>query len=124
MGRNSLTMAAASVGVFYFSFALMSGAFAALQRFDCVLTDTAEQLASENRTIVVMVDESAKSLQVQDGSQSYSFDDVSISNIAVSGHVDSVSLGMDRSSLGIVWQQYAAKVVSEFGRCRQVAADR
>jgi hypothetical protein len=98
-------------------------ASAAAQEFDCVLTDTAEQLGSENRTIVVVFDESAKTLRAQDGSQRYSLTNVSISTIAISGDVDSVSVGIDRSSLGIVWQQYAAdKVVTEFGHCRPVEA--
>lgn len=98
---------------------------AAAQQLDCVLTDTAEQLGSENRTIVVVFDESAKTLKAQDGSQNYSFSNVSISNIAISGDVNSVSVGIDRSSLGIVWQHYATdKVVTEFGHCRQSEANR
>lgn len=98
-------------------------ASAAGQRFDCVLTDTSEELASENRVIVVVFDGSAKTLKTHDGSQSHSFNNVSISNIAISGDVDNVSVGIDRSSLGIVWQQYAAnKVVTEFGHCRQAEA--
>jgi hypothetical protein len=104
---------------------LVVWASAAAQQFDCVLTDTADQLSSENRSIVVVFDESAKTLKVQDGSQNYSFNNVSISNIAISGDVDSVSVGIDRSSLGIVWQQYAAnKVVTELGHCRQTEAGR
>jgi hypothetical protein len=100
-------------------------ALAVAQQFDCVLTDTAEQLASENRATVVVFDESVKTLKAQDGNQSYSFNNVSISNIAISGDVNSVSIGIDRSSGGIVWQQYAAnKVVTEFGHCRQSEADR
>ena len=100
-------------------------ASAAAQQLDCVLTDTAEKLGSENRAIVVVFDESAKTLKAQDGSQNYSFSNVSISNIAISGHVDSVSVGIDRSSLGIVWQQYAAnKVITEFGHCRRAEAGR
>jgi hypothetical protein len=100
-------------------------ASAAAQQLDCVLTDTAEKLGSENRTIVVMFDESAKTLKAQDGAQNYRFSNVSISNIAISGDVDNISVGIDRSSLGIVWQQYAAnKVVTEFGHCRQAESGR
>lgn len=98
-------------------------AIAAAQHFECVLTDTADQLASENHEVVVVLDESARSLKAQDGSHSYSLADVSISNISISGDVDNLSIGIDRSSLGIVWQQYQAnKVVTEFGHCRQVEA--
>jgi len=100
-------------------------ASAGAQQLDCVLTDTAEQLGAENRALVIMFDESAKTLKAQDGNQNYSFSNVSISNIAISGDVNSVSVGIDRSSLGIVWQHYATdKVVTEFGHCRQSEANR
>ena len=97
-----------------------AGASAAPQQLDCVLTDTDAQPGSESRQIVIVFDEDAKTVKAQDGSQSYSFSSVSISNVSISGNVDSVSLGIDRSSLGIVWQQYGAdKVVTEFGQCRR-----
>jgi hypothetical protein len=105
------------------SLVISTEAFAAEQRLDCVLTDTAEQLASENRAVSVEFDENTKTLNAQDGSQSYSFNNVSISNIAISGDVDKVSIGIDRSSWGIVWQQYGAnKVVTEFGLCQRMKA--
>ena len=95
-------------------------ASAASQRFDCVLTDTADKLGSENRPIVVVLDEAAITLEVQDGGQKYNLNNVSISNISINGDTDRLSLGIDRSSLGIVWQQYGAnKMVIEFGKCRQ-----
>jgi len=90
------------------------------QRLDCVLTDTADKLGSEARPIVVVVDETAKTLQVQDGDQNYNLNNVSISTISISGDTDRLSLGIDRSSFGIVWQQYQAnKVAIEFGQCHQ-----
>ena len=105
------------------SLTISAAAFAGEQRFDCVLTDTAEQLASENHAVSVVLDEDAKTLKAQDGSQSYSFTKVSISTLAISGEVDNVSIGIDRSSWGIVWQQYNAdKIVTQFGRCRQSKA--
>jgi len=95
-------------------------ASAAPQQLDCVLTDTGAQPGSENQSIVVIFDDAAKTLKAQEGSQSYSFSTVSISNVSISGEEDSVSLGIDRSSLGIVWQRYGAdKVVTEFGQCRR-----
>ncbi len=64
-------------------------------------------------------DEDNKSLTAEEGGRSYSFTKVTISYIAISGHADDVSLGIDRSSLGIVWQRYGTdKVTSEFGRCQ------
>jgi len=103
------------------SFLMISAtAFAGKQRFDCVLTDTAEQLASENHAVSIVLDETTKTLKAQDGSRSYSFNKVAISALAISGEVDNASIGIDRSSWGIVWQQYNTdKVVTQFGRCRQ-----
>ncbi len=95
-------------------------ASAAPQQLDCVLTDTAAQPGSESRPVVIVFDADVKTLNVKDSSRSYSFSNVSISNVSINGEADSVSLGIDRSSLGIVWQQYAAsKVVTEYGKCRQ-----
>lgn len=97
------------------------GALALPQQFSCVLTDTAEQLNSESRPIVVVFDNDAKTLSAQDGNRAYIFGNVSMSNIAISGDVDNVSLGIDRSSSGIVWQQYEPdKTAIEFGQCRRV----
>jgi hypothetical protein len=105
------------------SLLMSADAFAAEQRLDCVLTDTGEQLASNNGAVSVEFDEGSKALRAQDGSRTYSFNNVSISNIAISGDVDTVSLGIDRSSWGIVWQQYGAnKVVTEFGQCKRMKA--
>jgi hypothetical protein len=84
---------------------------------DCVLTNPGSQ--ANNQPIVVTFNDTDKTLAAQRGTKNYSFTNVSISNISISGQTNSVSLGIDRSSLGIVWQQYAAdKVVTEFGQCR------
>jgi len=38
--------------------------------------------------------------------------------VSINGLDDTVSLGIDRSSFGIVWQQYGAdKLTTEFGHC-------
>jgi hypothetical protein len=82
------------------------------------LTDTEGKPGSENRPIVVVFDVDAKTVTAKDGANSYSFSKVSISNVSVDGAADSISLGIDRSSFGIVWQQYGAdKVSTEFGQC-------
>ncbi len=83
------------------------------------MTDTGAQPASQSQPIVVVFDEVAKTLHAQAGNQSYSFGNVSISNVPMSGQVDGVSLGIDRSSLGMDWQQYGAdKVTTQYGQCQ------
>jgi hypothetical protein len=95
---------------------------AASQQFNCVLTDNGAQGSSASQPVVVVFDEDAKTLQAQTASQNYSFGNVSISNVSISGDIGAVSLGIDRSSLGMVWQQYGAdKVVTEYGQCQQSA---
>lgn len=47
------------------------------------------------------------------------------SYIAISGQTDDVCLGIDRSSLGILWQQYEAnKVNTDYGHCHPTRASR
>ena len=95
------------------------GASASPQRLDCVLTDTDVQPQSEKRSIVVVFDEGNKTLTATDGDHTYSLQRVSISNVSIAGQADDVSVGVDRSSLGIVWQRYDAEQVrNEFGYCR------
>jgi len=102
--------------------ALCFGAWAAPRQLSCVLTDTEGHPASENRPITVVFDDAAKTLTAKDGDRIYTFTKVSISNVTISGRDDSVSVGIDRSSFGIVWQQYAAnQVTTEYGRCRAPA---
>ena len=97
-----------------------AAASAAPQRLDCVLTDKEASPASESRPVVVVFDEDAKTVTAEAGGQTYSLEKVSISNISINGAADSVSLGIDRSSFGIVWQQYGAdKVSTEYGQCHQ-----
>ena len=100
-----------------------AAASAAPQQLNCVLTDKEAQPGSEKRPIVVVFDQDAKTLTAKDGDHTFSFSKISISNVAVSGVDDTVSLGIDQSSLGIVWQQYATdKVTTEFGRCQPARA--
>jgi len=93
---------------------------AAPSQLRCVLTDTATRPGSENRPLIVEFDEAAATLTAQDDDRRYAFRNVSISNVSINGQTDNVSLGIDRSSLGIVWQRYATdSVVTEYGRCRR-----
>jgi hypothetical protein len=95
-----------------------AAASAAPQRFDCVLTDKEASPGSESRPVVVVFDEDAKTVTAQEGGQTYRLEKVSISNVSINGAADSISLGIDRSSFGIVWQQYGAdKVSTEYGQC-------
>jgi hypothetical protein len=87
-------------------------------RFDCILTDTEAKPQSENRPIVVLFDEDNRTLTAEESGHLHSFARVSISNVSINGLADGASLGIDRSSLGIVWQQYDAdKVHTEYGHC-------
>ncbi len=89
------------------------------QQFDCILTDTEAHPGSEHRLIVVIFDTDARTLTAKDDDRSYSFSKVAISNVTINGLDDNVTLGIDLSSLGIVWQQYGTDQVStEYGRCR------
>jgi hypothetical protein len=97
-------------------------AHAALQQLNCTLTDTTAQLGSENHPVVVTFDAAAKTLKAQDGDRSYSFRNVSISNVAISGDIEGASIGIDRSSLGLVWQHYGADQTIQFGRCQPPGA--
>lgn len=93
------------------------GATAPLQ-LNCALAARAAE--PENRQIAVIVDPEAKTMTAKDRSQSYRFDNVSISNVAISGEAGNVSLGIDRSSLGIVWQQFdgGKATTTQFGNCQ------
>jgi hypothetical protein len=102
-------------------FAWSANVSAAPQQLDCLLTDTEAQPKSESRPIVVIFDEAKSTLTAEEGGHLYSFAKVLISNVSITGQANNVSLGIDRSSLGIVWQQYDAdKVRTEYGRCRPV----
>ncbi len=107
------------VGALVAVLAATAGACAEPQRLDCVLTDAEAQPGSENRSIIVTFDEHDKTMTAAEGDRSYRFTKVSISNVAISGHAGDISLGIDRSSLGIVWQQYGPdRVRNEYGHCR------
>ena len=105
------------------AFAWSVGASATPQQLDCVLTDTEAKPGSESRPIVIVFDEDAKALTAKEGDHSYSFSKVSISSVSINGLDDSVILGIDRSSMGIVWQQYETdQVRTEYGKCHPVRA--
>jgi len=88
------------------------------------LTDTEAHPGTEKRPIVIVFDEDAKTLTAKEGANGYDFNKVSISNVSINGidDNDNMSVGIDRSSLGIVWQQYGSdKVTTEYGRCHSAS---
>lgn len=115
--RSSTAIAAmVAIGVA----APVSGASAATQQLDCVLTDIGTQPGSENWRIAIVFDDDAETLLAQDGAESLRFTSVSISKVSINGATDNASIGIDRSALGIVWQKYGSTgVVTEYGKCRQ-----
>jgi hypothetical protein len=117
-GARKIVAVAAAAGIAA-TLGATAGASAAPQRLNCVLTGTSAQPPSQSQPIVVVFDDTAETLQAQAGNKRYSFSNVSISNVAISGDVDDVSLGIDRSSLGMVWQQYGSEnVTTEYGQCQ------
>lgn len=94
---------------------------ATVERFTCALTDTIAKPGSESRPIIVIFDDATKTLAAEEGGRTHVFRNVSVSSVSVSGNADDVSLGIDRSSLGIVFQDYGVAgrtVAIEFGRCQ------
>jgi hypothetical protein len=95
-----------------------AGGSAAPRRLECVLTDMPAKPQSENRPIVVVFDENTGELTAEESDHIHRFGKVSISSATINGQTDAISIGIDRSSLGIVWQQYdAGKVRTEYGHC-------
>lgn len=93
---------------------------AATNRLQCLLTDTGTRPGSENRALVVEFDPNGKTLNAVANGQSYSFSTISISNVVLSGTTGDVSMAVDRSSYGIVWQQYGTSgVITEYGHCQR-----
>ena len=105
------------------SAASTGGAAETPQQLNCILTDTLARPSSQSRSVTVFYDEDNKTLSAEADGRLYRFNKVTITYIAISGQADDVSIGIDRSSLGIVWQQYEAnKVNTEYGHCRPAQA--
>ena len=116
--RDVRARAAILVGAMMIVLVPIAGASAAPTRLDCTLTDTDAQPGSERRPIGVVFDDESKTLTAEDGGRVHNFVKVSISNVSINGQADDISLGIDRSSFGIVWQQYGTdKVHTEYGHC-------
>jgi len=123
MQRRTIRLPAAIIASLLTAAAWTASAAAAPQHLDCVLTDKETQPGSENRPVAVVFDEDNKTLTAELAGHSYSFSNVTITYISISGQAEDISIGIDRSSLGLVWQQYGGdKVTTEFGRCRAAPA--
>ena len=101
------------------------GGSAAPTRLDCTLTSlemktgSTTDTAAENRSIIVVFDRDAKALTVYPDDSAVVLTNVTMSQIAMSGYVSGdVSLSIDPSSWGIVFQTYKpASTTTEFGAC-------
>ena len=123
MQRRNMRLPATIIASLLTAAAWIAPAAAAPQRLDCVLTDKETQPGSENRPVAVIFDEDNKTLTADVAGHRYSFSKATITYISISGQAEDVSIGIDRSSLGLVWQQYGTdKVTTEFGRCRAAPA--
>jgi hypothetical protein len=97
---------------------------AAPRRLDCSMAKLETKSGSnfdieaENRSISVVFDEDAKTLSVYQDGGKQPLAHVTITPIAMSGYVDDLSLGIDRSSWSVVLQTYKPGSKStEFGSC-------
>lgn len=102
-----------------------AGAIAAPKRLDCNLTDLETKVGpnfnveAENRAITVVFDAATKALTVyQDGSASV-LKGVTMTQISMNGSTEDMSVGIDPSSLSIVFQTYKpGSMHAEFGVCK------
>jgi len=93
-------------------------ASAAPERLQCLLTDTDAQSAVEQRPLVILFDEDANTMQVQESGRTSTLADVSITMTSMSGAGANMTIGVSRSSWRIVRQTYQKNSVrTEFGVC-------
>lgn len=74
---------------------------------------------AENRSITVLVDQEAKALTVDQDGSGRALDNVTATQIAITGYVrGQVSLSVDPTSLSVVLQTYKPdSTLNEFGAC-------
>jgi hypothetical protein len=113
-----------ATAIYHLMMALGASAATASEQLTCTLTDTVAQPGAQSRPMTIIVDDAANTLKAQEGEQTYTFRDVSISSVSISGHADDISLGIDRSSFGVVFQSYGAGKTAaiEFGRCQPASS--
>lgn len=100
-------------------------AIAATTRLECSLTEletkegTKTDLKTESRIITVIVDEDAKMITVDQNGVEQRLNHVTITQTALNGYNEGLSLGIDASSGGVVLQTYKPiSMTAEFGICR------
>ncbi len=95
-----------------------SAAWAAPQRLECTLTDTDAQSAVERRSIAIIFDEEATTMNLQESGRIRNLTNVSISMTSMSGGDAGVTIGVSRSSWRVVLQTYQGNSVrTEYGVC-------
>ncbi len=86
------------------------------------MTDTDTVRGREKRAIAIEFDEANKTITLDEDGRARPLRNVAISNSSMSGGVDGITVGVDRSSLRVVYQAYGAdSVANEFGRCTAAA---
>ena len=93
-------------------------------RLECMLsrlqTKSGQNFESavENRSLVVTFDEEGRSLKVDRDGKTYALGHITMTPISMTGYVDDISLGVDRSSWSVVLQTFGPNATtSEFGTC-------
>ena len=80
------------------------------------------EAAAESKLFAITFDEDAKTLAVERDSKTLPLDHVTMTPITMTGYIDDLSLGVDRSSWSVVLQTYRMNSIrSEFGTCSQGA---
>ena len=121
MGMRVFSLAVVSLAVIASTTAWGADRTVARHQLNCILADTGSESQSNSRPVVVVFDESAGSLTAKEGDHIYNFEKVSISSATINGQAEGISVGIDRSTLGIAWQQYGEdKVRTEYGLCHPV----
>jgi hypothetical protein len=101
-------------------------AIAALQRRDCSLTvvetkaGSKQDVGAENRSIVVVFDDEAKAITVNQDGSSQVLNHVTMTQMTMNGYAADMSLGIDLSSWKIVFQTYqpdSSSMRVEYGVC-------
>ena len=101
-----------------------AAALAEPTRLECTLsrlqTKSGQNFESavENRSLSVTYDEEGRSLKVDRDGKTYSLGHITMTPISITGYVDDISLGVDRSSWSVVLQTFgSSSTTSEFGTC-------
>lgn len=98
-------------------------ASAAPVRLQCALTYSGADGKDMTRAIALAFDSEANTISVDDGTKHWDLGHVKISTISVNGYTADISVGIERSSLAIVFQTYSqTNSVAEFGICKQLGA--